>query len=299
MKLNALTLKDKKVFARFLRSRRHALSVYAFENIYIWKKLFQVRWAVIEGNLCVFFRDKLGCFLYLPPLGAEINPLVIKKAFEVMDGFNKNSQVSRIENIEAADLGFFKELGYLCQEKSRDYLYLRRELVNLKGKRFESKRSSLNYFTKHYRFDYLPFSKSAIGGSLQLYASWMAQRSQKNNDPLYKWMLSDSLNCLKVLLKDYRGLNLAGRVVRIKGQIKGFTFGFPLNPDTFCILYEITDLSFKGLAQFIFREFCEELKGYSYINVMDDSGLANLKQVKVSYRPLKLIPAYIAKRRDA
>jgi hypothetical protein len=299
MKLNALTLQDKKVFTKFLRSRRHALSVYAFENIYIWKRLFQVRWAVIGSNLCVFFRDKLGCFLYLPPLGAQISPLAIKKAFEIMDGCNKNTQVSRIENIEAADLDFLNKLGYLCQEKSRDYLYSKRELVSLKGKRFKSKRSSINYFAKHYRFDYLPFSKSAIAGSLHLYSSWMAQRSQKNNDPLYKWMLSDSFSCLKVLLKDFRGLNLTGRVVKINGQIKGFTFGFPLDPDTFCILYEITDLSFKGLAQFIFREFCEELKGYRHINVMDDSGLANLKQVKTSYRPLKLIPAYIAKRPDA
>ncbi|MCM8780616.1 MAG: hypothetical protein NC908_01655 [Candidatus Omnitrophica bacterium] len=76
--------------------------------------------------------------------------------------------------------------------------------------------------------------------------------------------------------------------------IKAFTFGFGLSPDTFCILYEITDLSIKGLAQFIFRQFVCELKKYRYINIMDDSGLDNLKQVKFSYHPRRLIPAYIA-----
>jgi hypothetical protein len=69
-----------------------------------------------------------------------------------------------------------------------------------------------------------------------------------------------------------------------------------LNHDTFCILYEITDLSVKGLAQFIFREFSRELKGYRYLNIMDDSGLENLKQVKLSYKPVRLIPSFTAQR---
>jgi uncharacterized protein len=94
-------------------------------------------------------------------------------------------------------------------------------------------------------------------------------------------------------------LELEGGVVKVEGRIKGFTLGFEVNRDTFCILYEITDLSVKGLAQFIFQRFCGKLKGYKYINIMDDSGLENLKKVKLSYHPLKIIPAYIAARENA
>jgi hypothetical protein len=297
MKLNALAIQDKKIFSKFLGINRHTLSVYAFENIYIWKKLFQIRWAIIEGNLCIFFRDRIGCFLYLPPLGEQKKPAVIRKAFRIMDSFNKgNKEISRIENIEAVDLAFFRSLGYVCQEKSRDYLCLREDLVRLRGNRFKSKRSCLNYFIKHYQFEYLPFTKSDTNNCLALYNAWMVKRVQNNTDPPYRWMLRDSLNCLKVLLRDCRGLDITARVVKIGLKIKGFTFGFRLNPYTFCILYETTDLSIKGLAQFIFRQFCQELKGYRYINVMDDSGLENLKQVKLSYHPIRLIPAYIAKR---
>jgi len=111
-------------------------------------------------------------------------------------------------------------------------------------------------------------------------------------------MLEESLSSLKVLLNGYPYLNLLGRVVKINGVIKAFTFGFKLNPDTFCILYEVADLSIKGIAQFIFHEFCLELTDYKYINIMDDSGLENLKAVKLSYHPIRLIPAYIVKRRD-
>jgi len=44
--------------------------------------------------------------------------------------------------------------------------------------------------------------------------------------------------------------------------------------------------------------FCRDLEPCKYINLMDDSGLENLKKVKLSYHPLKIIPAYIA-RKDA
>jgi hypothetical protein len=109
-------------------------------------------------------------------------------------------------------------------------------------------------------------------------------------------MLEDGLLCLENLFNKWDDLSFKGMVVKIDKQIRGFTLGFKINKNTFCINYEIADLAFKGIAQFIFRTFCQSLKNYKYINVMDDSGLENLKKVKLSYRPIKLVPAYIAKR---
>ena len=92
----------------------------------------------------------------------------------------------------------------------------------------------------------------------------------------------------------YEALQLAGRVVRIHNRVEGYLFGFKRREDTFCILLEITNPAIRGLAQFIFREFCRELKGYTYINVLGDSGLENLRRVKLSYRPCTIVPSYIA-----
>jgi len=87
-------------------------------------------------------------------------------------------------------------------------------------------------------------------------------------------------------------------VVKVADRVTAFTLGFPINPGTFCVLYEITDLSIKGLAQFIFRQFARDLKGYRYINIMDDSGLGNLKKVKLSYHPVRAVAAYIVQREN-
>ena len=298
MELKKLTPKDKELFDRYLRLTEHELSVYAFQNIYIWKGLFDISWKIIEDSLCVFFKDKIGCFLYIPPQGKHIRPAAVREVFRIMDRYNSNKDISRIENVEAGELSFYKGLGYDYRYKFSDYICDRQELVDLAGNRFKSKRACLNYFLKHYKFRYLPFSLKFRNGCLKLYSLWMAERKTKFKDLIYQAMLQDSQACLKILLKYYRGLDLKGRIVKINNRIKAFSFGFELNKDIFSILYEITDLSIKGLSQFIFHSFCSKLKDYRYINVMDDSGLENLKKVKLSYHPVRLVPSYIIKRRN-
>lgn len=298
MKFRNLNLRDRSLFNTFLSLGKHELAAYSFENVYTSSSLFDIFWMVSSGSLCIFFRDKTGCFLYLPPLGKCTEPQAIAQAFSIMDSFNENKEVSRIENIEEEDVPIYRNLGYLCRQKPGDYLCDRLDLAGLKGGRFKSKRASVNYFLKNHTFKYRQFTSQDKNACLRLYSRWAGERKAHNPDTLYRGMLSDSGRCLKALLADYRKLALIGRVVEIDSQIKAFTFGYRLNKDIFCVLYEITDLSAKGLAQFIFHRFCAELTGYKYINVMDDSGLENLKKVKLSYQPKKLVPAYIATRKN-
>jgi uncharacterized protein len=300
MKLKKIRLADRTLFNKFLRSGKECreLSVFSFENIYIWKELYDIRWAVVDNCLCVFFRDNVGCFLYLPPLGKETRLPAVTAAFQVMDAINANKDISRIENLEKRDIGVFENMGYACEYKSSDYVCSRAGLAALKGDSLKSKRSACNYFVKHYKSQYLRFYPSDRAGCRELFRLWQKQRSAGCDDKIYRGMIEDSLSCLEALFGAYRHLGAVGRIVKIDNEIKAFSFGYKINPESFCILYEITDLSIKGIAQFIFREFCSELKNFRYINIMDDSGLDNLKKVKLSYRPVKLLPAYIARRRN-
>lgn len=295
MKVNKLSLKDKKLIEKYLGFKRHELSVYAFTNIYIWKGLFDIRWAVVRGSLCIFFRDKIGCFMYLAPLAKKADSAVVKEAFKLMDKLNAHPALSRIENVEQPEIGYYRRLRLRIDEKPCDYVCLRSALMRLSGRAYRHKRAPLNYFLKNYQYAYLPFTKKESKACLALYGRWAAMRKARYTDKIYQGMLSDSLEALKVLLKNYDRLNCIGRVVKIGGEVRAFTFGFRLNQETFCILYEITDLATKGLAQFIFYRIAAEFKDYKYINIMDDSGLENLKQVKLSYRPQKIISNFIVR----
>jgi len=294
--MKPLGLKDRNLFERYLKLNRPQLSSAAFVNVFIWSDFFDFKQEIIGGNLCVFAKNKIGCFLCLPPLGKSPSKMAVKKCFEIMDRKNIDENISRIENVEKKDLKFYERMGLKIVFKGNDYLYRRTDLVNLNGNKYKPKRSALNYFIKHNSFEYLPFEKKDIKACLALYRKWQSGREKKCNDAIYRQMLSDNYLAQKTAMDNFKKLELMGRIIRIKNKIQAYAFGFRLNPDTFCVLFEVANLGIKGIANFLFREFCKEQQGFSYINCMDDSGLESLKRVKLSYRPCKLIPAYIVTR---
>lgn len=296
MQLEKLNVKDKELFLSYLSIKRHNLCAYNFANIYIWKCLYKISWKIINDCLCIFFKDNSGAFLYLPPLGKKVTKDTVDEVFRILDSINKNKELSRIENIEEGEVELYRGFGFKLKPKPADYLYLRKELVELKGEKYKSQRASYNYFLRNYRYNFRDYRPTDQKTCLSLYERWSQSRRQKHKDRLYQCMLEDSGKALEIMLDNYDYLDIVGKVVEINSVVSAFSFGSPLNSDTFCILYEITDLNIKGLAQFIFREFCAEFSNFTYINTMDDSGLENLKVAKQRYRPQRLISNYIATR---
>jgi Fe-S-cluster containining protein len=290
-RLNKLTLKDKPLIERYLKENKTDISAYHFAAIFIWKDLFQVFWTVIEKNLCLFYQDNTGMFMALPPLG-PFNAGAVKKCFALMNFSNQNSEVSRIENVSQAESTAYSQLGLRPKLKDREYVCLRDDLVNLHGDGFRHKRASYNHFIKTHNAQILEYNPAYQKACLRLYRLWMNMREDKRNDIIYQQMLEDSSLSFQTALKYYGKLGLAGYVVKAGGEIKACSFGYPLNRETFCILFEVCDLNFKGIAQFIFREFARKLSGYKYVNIMGASDLENLKKHKLSYRPAKEIGVY-------
>jgi uncharacterized protein len=284
-----LSLTDKKIFDQFLSIKTHELSPYNFANIYVWKSLFEIFWYLIDDSLCVFFNNSGGCFMYLSPLAVDINDSTVEQCFKIMDEYNANQQLSRIENVPENEIEFYQKLGLVKKDKSADYLYLRTKITELKGNSYKAKRADCNYFTKTYKFTYRPYLKTDEQECILLLKNWIENRKLNNQDQLYQYMLDDIFFVQQSAIENHAELGLIARVVLVDGKLAGYTFGYELNPDIFCIIFEVVNHRFKGLAQFIFREFAQEMKAYKYINTMDDSGLENLAKVKLSYKPEKLI----------
>ena len=298
MELKELRLSDSKLFEQFLSSEEYHLSTYHFSNIFIWSSLFRIFYVHLDGYLCVFFKDKHSMFMYLPPLGRESEPAVIHSCFRIMDRFNNDRNKSRIENVQENRLAFYKKAGYPCFNKPGEYLYMREDIATLAGNRFKSKRASYNHFIKHYEFEFRTYYKQDMSGCLALYQHWKEERKNRFSDLVYQAMIEDNFPCQKLAMENFSRLGLVGYVIRIKDRITGYTLGFSINPMTFCILFEICDLEYKGISVLLFSEFCRRLTDYKYINVMDDSDLENLRKVKLSYHPVFIEPNYIIKNKD-
>ena len=292
-------LKEKRVIEDFLGQTDSRLSSFSFVNLFSWKDFFDFDLQVIDGNLCVFAQNVTGCFLYLPPLGKRISEKAIGECFRIMNTINKNSGVSRIENVEEGQLKFFPQAPYAAFKKYDEYVYVREEIAQLQGTKFKSQRCACNYFTKHYAHDFLPYDSGMSEECFSLYEQWAGQRGRSCRDGVYRQMLEENRSVHRLLLQEHKQLGLVGRVIRIDDTIRAYTFGFRLNNETFCVLLEIADLQAKGIAPYVFSRFCadETLRHYPFINAMDDFGMENIQRTKLSFRPCRMVPAYVVSRK--
>ena len=284
----------------FLRKTTCPLSAYSFAAIFLWRPFFDFVFDKIDGQLCIFAENQLGRFMLLPPLGREPSVVAVEAAFGQMEKANKGSGVTRIENVPLDWLRFFPGEQFRHYNKGYEYLYFRRDIEGLTGNRYKSKRASLNQFLRRNRAEFVAYDPQMRADCLALYEIWAAARRQKYSDGVYQQFLEDNRTVHALMLQDASELGLTGRVVVVDGKVKGYTFGFPQNDRTFCVLAEIVDLSLAGAAVYIFREFCADpaVQRFMFINAMDDMMFPSMMQTKLSFRPVLLLPAYNITRRS-
>lgn len=69
-----------------------------------------------------------------------------------------------------------------------------------------------------------------------------------------------------------------------------FTFGSPINHNTFGVHVEKADVNFQGAFTIINQEFASRIpEQYMYVNREEDLGLPGLRQAKLSYNPVILL----------
>jgi hypothetical protein len=312
-KLKRFTIATKPVMEKYLSKIDVDLSDYTFAANYIWLANSSGFYAVINKCFCLFIMTGGELTMLLPPLGKKkyITEAIVK-CFQIMNANNSSPYYSRIdyvqgfmieEFVQSADEAesMFEMLeNYVVEKKLVDYVYEVNALIDLRGNSYHTKRTEINKFMKSYP-DYVVEELDSIRHKdeiMRLFDKWVADRVKympKEESEVFLEGIHQERSAIKQMLKHYEVLSLIGLVIYINGELKGFTVGERINRDTATVIIEKTDFEILGCAQFIFREFSKILKehyGVTYINVGDDMGFENLRKVKMSYRPFKLVPKY-------
>jgi hypothetical protein len=290
--LSPLRLKNNPLLHQYLYSVPSQLSAYSVPSLFIWEDFFTYYWTLVDNHLCLFARYDGNYYMPLPPLGSGFSPQAVKESFGLMDQLNNNPAISRIENVSEDTAALYKGMGLGIRLNSHEYVYRRETLVGLHGDPYKSKRWAINSFLRHYQASFEPYVSEDFLQCVELLDEWTSMRKGKFKDSYYRALMEDATSAHCRAMEHWQDLGLLGRVVKINGRVKGYTFGFELRPSLFCILLEVCDLRVKGLSQFLFWQFCKELGGYACINVLDDSGLENIRRVKESYHPERLVASY-------
>ena len=291
-----ITIQDKDTITAYTMNSCRRNCDLSFSNLCSWRFLYHTKFAIINNFLVFKFwaGDELA---YMMPVGEgnleEVLNELIEDARQEGEPFCMLGVCSCMrEDLEAIMPGQF---GFTVDRDYADYIYLRSDLATLKGKKFQSKRNHINKFRNTYPdYKYSPITKDRIQECLELEAKWC-----KANDCDQQEGTGNERRALIYALNHFEELGLTGGILHVNGQIVAFTFGMPINKETFGVHVEKADTTIDGAYTMINYEFANHIpEQYTYINREEDLGIEGLRKAKLSYQPVIILEKYMACLKD-
>lgn len=264
----------------------------SWSNLCSWRFLYDTAYSVMDGNT-VLFRFRLnGETVYLMPVGTGD----LRKALEaIRDDSRRNfGRPLAVYGVCREHLPLFEDFLPGCWEvradrDAADYLYLRTSLCTLSGKALQPKRNHINKFLRNYPdWEYSPIAAGNIAECLEMERTWCLA-----NDCDRQEGLGQERRAVIYALHHFSELGLSGGLLRAGGRTVAFTFGMPINHDTFGLHAEKADSTVEGAYAMINREFARRIpERFVYVNREEDLGLEGLRKAKLSYHPALLLEKY-------
>ena len=287
-----ITLADKDTITSFTMKSDRRNCDLSFSNLCSWRFLYDTQFAVVD-NFLVFKFWAGEQLAYMMPVGTGDLKAVL---WELIEDARKENQhfcmLGVCSNMRADLEAILPEQFTFTEDRDyADYIYLRSDLSTLKGKKFQAKRNHINRFRNTYPdYEYTPITPDRIQECLDLEAEWC-----KVNNCDQQEGTGNERRALIYALHNFETLGLTGGILHVNGKIVAFTFGMPINHETFGVHVEKADTSIEGAYAMINYEFANRIpEQYIYINREEDLGIEGLRKAKLSYQPATILEKYMA-----
>ena len=295
--LKKLECKDKEVFDKYFNSRYCENAEYTFTNLYMWREMLNLQWAV-EDEVLYIFSSNEKYFSSWQPIGAqEKMQEAITKILQVAkeNRGDKQFMFVVVEKIFAEELEKYPHAKFniTFDRDNFDYVYLAQDLINLSGRKFHGKKNHLNAFKKEDPdAKYLPITEEIIPKCREELNIWSETHKRANPDDPF---IGYEQAAIHEIFDHFDKFKLRGGAILLDNRVVAFTFGEKLNSDTAVIHVEKADPNIRGIYVAINQNFVEnEWSDMIYINREEDMGIEGLRQAKESYRPIKMIEKFNA-----
>ena len=286
-----IELEDKELITSFTLNSPRQNCDLSFSNLCSWRFLYNTKFAVMDGFLLLKFWAE-GELVYMMPIGnGDLN----KVLNALIEDANREGEPFCLLGICAgmcAELETFMpgKFQFTADRDYADYIYLRSDLATLSGKKFQAKRNHVNKFRKTYNYKYTPITADRIQEGLDLEAEWC----KANNCDQHEGT-GNERRALIYALHNFDALGLTGGILHVEDKIAAFTFGMPINQNTFGVHVEKADTNIDGAYAMINYEFANHIpEQYIYINREEDLGIEGLRKAKLSYQPAIILEKYMA-----
>ncbi len=289
-----LELSDMDLFHKYLGEYSFSTYEYTFLTLYIWRKMCNVAYSIIDDALIIKKSTKSTGSYFMQPLGytkESLKNIVIK-----LDEIRK-SRTDFKSLFRDVELPFINELidnfGYnicICEDVNNfDYIYSSKQLISLSGRKYHRKKNLYNQFIKKYHYEVRELhDKYVIKDCIDFAEDWYYSREKKDEQ------LSFELESIKDILANREILNIKGIAVYVDGRIAGFSIGEKANSKMAIVHIEKGNLEYTGIYSFLNKTLVEKyFKDVNFINRQEDLGIAGLRKAKMSYNPVRLEKKFI------
>lgn len=289
-----LTLADRDVFLKQLGDYDFSTYEYSFLTLYIWRKMFNIKFSFIDDALIVKKSTQETGSYFMQPIGCKKENIegVVLKLADIKKGDEKSKNLFR--DIETPFLNelldiFQSRICFYEDKNNFDYIYKCEDLAALSGKKFHRKKNRYNQFISSYRYEVKDISCSGvIEDCIDISREWFTERGQ--NDSLLKF----ELESIEETLPELGLLGIRGIAVYVDGRIAGFTAGEKAGSNMGIIHFQKADPSYHGIYEFMNKTFVERcLSGAEFVNMQEDMGIIGLREAKSAYNPIKLEKKFI------
>ena len=284
-----LKLADQDVISDFFKRGQYQNSDCTFTNLYIWRKCYQVQWAISHDFLVI--KPSLGEDTWiLPPYGDYTKAGFIQAIEEVAAYFAAQGKHLTMKAITERQKDLLEDRFVLQEDRDlEDYLYLGTDLRELRGRKYHSKRNHLSNFWRSYPDAlYEELTEDMIPEVKAFLELWCKQKACKEGG-LDKELVCER-RAIEEALAVYGQLPYKAAVMRLNGRIEAFTMGEWLNDRTAVIHVEKANSAINGLYGAIHQEFLlRQFADAEFVNREEDTGDEGLRKAKLSYYPLELV----------
>ncbi|MGB9613541.1 MAG: DUF2156 domain-containing protein [Candidatus Margulisiibacteriota bacterium] len=283
--LKSLEISDEEVIKSYFSEIQPKTSDYSFANLYLWRNYDAPKITLIGDNLCVLLQPKDANPYFLFPGGKERIESTLEKCFTYL----RVGPQLRMVPEEIAEKFFKGKKSYRCvlDRDNSDYLYLTKDLINLKGRKYDGKRNWINRFKANYQAEMVPLTVDLIPQAFWLLEKWAKTKRGS--------LLKYEIDAIGEALNNLEHLKLISCAILINDRLEAFMVADELDSETAVVYIQVANPEIAGLPQYFHWQFtAQKLASYRYVNWEQDLGQPGLRRAKLSYHPCRIIKSMIS-----
>ncbi len=303
--MKKLQITDYKQIKKYLDDADYEGYNSNFVTMMMWDHEYEIYYEIKENYLIMLHTYLNEHFFSMPFCKEEYYQEAVEY---MMDYAQKHNFPFRIDLAVNKFTDYIKNIYgdrflYLHNEDNDDYIYEKKALETLSGKKMQKRRNHFNAFIKEYPdYVYKEIEDEDIDNVLNCLKRWDVDHRHEQS------VISEFIGIVYLLVHRHE-LNIKTGCIYLNNQLEAFIIGSPLKHKTIQIHVEKANKDIRGLYVAIGKFFLENnYPDYELVNREEDMGLESLRRAKRMLHPVKMLEKYTivlnkqsirqAKRRD-